>query len=145
MPNRAFCLLDFLFGARRSVGKHLLQVQPSVSLSSTQQQASLGLAPSMGTMGSGALGLPQGHSQTLRQTSLGSASRQASLGLQGQGSLGRAPGSALNGTQRQASSGLSPGMGQGNMGLPYEPSPQDLQVCQKLSSDHQSHLNNRLI
>ena len=116
-----------------------------MSLSGTQQQASLGLPPSMGTMGSGAVGLSQGHSQTLRQTSLGSASRQPSLGLQGQGSLGLAPGSALNGTQRQASMGLPPGMGQGNMGLPYEPSPQDLQVWQKLSSDHQSHVIDRLV
>ena len=82
----------------------------------------------MVSMGSGALGMPQGLSQTLRQASAGSASRQPSLGLQGQGSLGLAPGSALSGTQRQASMGPPPGMGQGNVGMPSETSPQDLQV-----------------
>jgi len=72
--------------------------------------------------------MPQGLSQTLRQASLGSASRHPSLGLQGQGSLGPAPGSAFSGTQRQASVGPPPGMGQGSVGLPFETSPQDLQV-----------------
>lgn len=106
------------------------QVQNSASQSGTQRQASLGLPPAMVSMGSGALGMPQGLSQTLRQASAGSASRQPSLGLQGQGSLGLAPGSALSGTQRQASMGPSPGMGQGNVGMPFETNPQDLQAWQ---------------
>ena len=73
--------------------------------------------------------MPQGLSQTLRQASAGSASRQPSLGLSGQGSLGLAPGSALSGLpQRQASMGPPPGMGQGNVGMPFDTNPQDLQV-----------------
>ena len=93
-------------------------------------------------MGSGALGMPQGLSQNLRQASAGSVSRQPSLGLQGQGSLGLAPGSALSGTQRQASMGPSPGMGQGNVGMPFE-DPQDLQVvC--LHTWHLFYLRHRM-
>ena len=102
----------------------MVQVQDPVS----QIQASLGLPPSMITMGSGTLGMPQGLSQTLRQASVGSASRQLSMGLQPQGSRGLASGSALNGTERQASLGLPSGIGQGNVELPYESSPHDLQV-----------------
>ncbi|KAL0020292.1 hypothetical protein WJX77_002528 [Trebouxia sp. C0004] len=106
------------------------QVQNSASQSSTQRQASQGLPPAMVSMGSGALGMPQGLSQTLRQASAGSVSRQPSLGLQGQGSLGLAPGSALIGTQRQVSMGPPPDMGQGNVGMPFETSPQDMQAWQ---------------
>lgn len=121
-PTRAFSQLML---EKAILWQNLVQAQNSVSQSSTQRQASLGLPPAMVSMGSGALGMPQGLAQSLRQASAGSASRQPSLGLSGQGSLGLAPGSALSGTQRQASMGPPPGMGQG---LPFETSPQDLQV-----------------
>ena len=69
------------------------------------------------------LGLPQGPG------TIGPATRQLSQGLpQSQGSLGLAPSGSLGTAQRQGSLGLSQSMGQGNVGLPYEPSPQDLQV-----------------
>ena len=95
----------------------------------------MGLPPSMG---SGPMTATSGLSQTVRQASLGLSqgpgtigpgTRQSSLGLpQSQGSLGLAPSGSLGTAQRQGSLGLPQGMGQGSVGLPYEPSPQDLQV-----------------
>ena len=89
----------------------------------------MGLPPSMGSAGlsqtvrQASLGLPQGPG------TIGPATRQLSQGLpQSQGSLGLAPSGSLGTAQRQGSLGLSQSMGQGNVGLPYEPSPQDLQV-----------------
>ena len=94
----------------------------------------MALPPSMGSGGAMSSGL----SQTVRQASLGlshgpgtigPAARQSSQGLpQSQGSLGLASSGSLGTAQRQGSLGLSQSMGQGSMGLPYEPSPQDLQV-----------------
>ena len=100
--------------------------QGSMLQNTTLRQASMGLPPTMGS-GSGGLGLAPGPSQTLRQASVGSARRQPSLGLpQGQGSLGLVSGGSLNAAQRQSSLGLPPSMGSG--GMPFEPSPQELQV-----------------
>ena len=82
--------------------------------------------------------MSSGLSQTVRQASLGlpqgpgtigPATRQSSQGLpQSQGSLGLASSGALGTAQRKGSLGLPKSMGQGSVGLPYEPSPQDLQV-----------------
>ncbi|KAL3147337.1 hypothetical protein ABBQ32_002820 [Trebouxia sp. C0010 RCD-2024] len=115
----------------------------------TQRQASLGMPPSIG---SAAIAMSSGLSQTARQASLGlpqgpgtigSATRQSSLGLpQSQGSLGLAQSGSLGAAQRQGSLGLPQGMGQGSGGMAqgvmgqgsgsvsYEPSPQDLQAWQ---------------
>ena len=78
----------------------------------------------LSSMGSGSLPqglMPQALSQTLRQASAGSAQRQSSLGPP-QGSLGSTT------AGRQGSLGLPQTMGQGNGGLAYEPTQQDLQV-----------------
>ena len=101
-----------------------LSVQQGTLSQSTQRQASMVLPPP--SMGSGGT-LSSGLSQTVRQASLGlpqgpgtigPVTRQQSLGLpQSQGSLGLAPSASLGTAQRQ-----------GSLGLPFEPSPQDLQV-----------------
>ena len=111
----------------------------------------MGLPPALG---SGALGLPQAVRQasmglTPGQGAIGPAARQSSLGQpqtslglpQSQNSLGLASSGSLGASQRQGSIGLPQNIGQGKVGLPYEPSPQDLQV----SSMHANAVDNALL